>query len=921
MIKRISLILMAALALFGTVQTSQAVLTAVDPGPYTAKYGFFPTWYQDATAPGVPPAAPPSSGVLELCLSQTVGPNGAMCTLLPPPTGVGFDPALPVVFPLNFPDEAFYFSADTTITDATTGIDLTYVAALEAAFAIGPVVDGDQITFARIRLRVDVPVAGTYIITHPYGTKTYNVTIPGRRAINDTVDIGIGAPGNFTGALGGAIGPFLTAATGLITVGTEQFVGDPNILQTVVGSPFGTNFVRIQGPGGINLTTTQFTLMGKLFDGKLATPLAVDRSTYSRTLTASQIDAFATSTATATVSFQDGLADVAATPMLGDGAGKFYAQELDPLALPTHLIVTATDPTAVPATTANTLASQLVDVVKITRAVYALDTQTLTIVAASSDEVSVPTLTALGFGDLLVEPGNTLQSLIVTPPPNFEPPATVTVKSSAGGADTEPVVIIPTAVNQAPVAANDTAFTAPGVAVTINVLANDLDTDGPPPLAINAFDALGTSGGAVVQVGSQLQYTPPSPVFTGTDTFTYSAKDAATPTPAVSNTATVSVHVAVNQAPVAVNDTATTSQATPVLISVLANDTDPDGPPPIAINTFTQGTIGAVVQVGSQLRYTPFAGLVGSDSFSYTARDGHGAVSNQAIVTVTVTNQLPVANPDAASTPVNGAVIITVLGNDTDPEGNLPLAVASVGAVVPPTAGSVTNNGTSVTFNAGATAGTATFTYVASDSLGALSAPATVTVTITPPPNLPPVAVNDAATTNQATPVTINVLANDSDPNGNPITIANFTQPANGRVRLAGTQLTYTPPRGFSGVATFTYRIADSLGALSNFATVRVTVRATTITATATARITGAARNRANWVVTGSTTAPAGTNINVRVRTPGGIRNLGSTPVTAAGTFRLAVTNSGAIPRPNNPIATVLSVPTGVSINVPVTVR
>jgi hypothetical protein len=917
MLKRIFVILMAALALFGTVQTSQAVLTAVDPGPYNAKYGFFPTWYEDATAPGVPPAVAPSSGVLELCLSPAVGPNGQMCTLLPPPPpAVGFDPALPVVFPINFPDEAFWFSADATIVGS--GIDLTYVAALEAAFAAGDVVNGDQISFARIRIRVDVPVAGTYIITHPYGTKTYNVTTPGRRAINDTVDIGIGAPGNFTGALGGAIGPFLRAATGLITVGTEQFIGDPNVLQAVVGSPFLTNFVRIQGPGGIDLTTTQFFLMGKLFDGKLATALAVDRSTYSRTLTASQIDAFATSSTSATVSFQDGLTDATSTPMLGDGAGKFYAQGLDPTALPTHLIVTATEPSAL--TTASTLASPLVDVVKITRAVYALDTQTLTIVAASSDEVSVPTLTALGFGDFLVDPGNTLQSLIVTPPPNFEPPATVTVKSSAGGADTEPVVIIPTAVNQAPVAANDTAFTAPGVAVTINVLANDLDTDGPPPLAINAFDVLGTSGGAVVQVGTQLQYTPPSPVFTGTDTFTYTAKDAAL-VPLVSNTATVSVHVAVNQAPVAVNDTATTGQATPVLISVLANDTDPDGPPPIAINTFTQGTIGAVVQVGSQLRYTPFAGLVGTDSFSYTARDGHGAVSNQAIVTVTVTNQLPVANPDAASTPVNGAVIITVLGNDTDPEGNLPLAVASVGAVVPPTAGTVTNNGTSVTFNAAATAGTATFTYVASDSLGALSAPATVTVTITPPPNLPPVAVNDAATTNQATPVTINVLANDSDPNGNPITIANFTQPANGRVRLAGTQLTYTPPRGFSGVATFTYRIADSLGALSNFATVRVTVRATTITATATARITGAARNRANWVVTGSTTAPAGTNINVRVRTPGGIRNLGSTPVTAAGTFRLAVTNSGAIPRSNNPIATVLSVPTGVSINVPVTVR
>jgi hypothetical protein len=905
MLKRIFLILMAALVLFGTVQTSQAVLTAVDPGPYTAKYGFFPTWYQDNTA-----------RVLELCISPTAGPNGPMCTLLPPPSGPGFDPNLPVVFPINFPDEVFYFSADTTITDAATGINLIYVAALEAAFAAGNVVDGDQVTFARIRIRVDVPVAGSYTITHPYGSKTYNVTTPGKRAINDTIDIGIGAPGNFTGALGGAIGPFLTAATGLITVGTEQFIGDPNILQPVVGGLGGINFVRITGPGGINLTTTQFTLMGKLFDGKLATPLAVDRSTFSRTVLGTQIDVFATSTATAALSFRDGLTDPGSTLMTSDNATKFYGQELDPLTLPTHLIVTATDPTALPATSVNTLASQLVDVVKIIRAVYALDNQTLTIVAASSDEVFVPTLTALGFGDLLVSPGDTLQTLSFTPPPNFEPPATVTVKSSAGGTDTEPVVIVPTLVNQAPVAANDTAFTPPNVPVTIDVLANDLDTDGPPPLTIATFDAAGTLGGTISQVGQTLLYTPPNATFTGMDTFTYAASDNAT---LVSNTATVTVHVEVNLAPVAVNDTAATGQGTPVLISVLANDTDPDGPVPLAINGFSQGSFGGVALVGNQLRYTPAAGSVGFDTFTYTAKDGAlvPGVSNVATVTVTVTNQIPVANPDAGTTLVNTPVGINVLVNDTDPDGNLPLTVASVGAVVPATAGTATTNGNSVVFLAGATAGTATFTYVASDSLGALSAPATVTVTITPPANLAPVAVNDAAATDQGAPVTINVLANDGDPNGNPITIANFTQSPNGRVRLAGTQLSFTPNRGFDGVATFTYQVRDSLGALSNAATVRVTVRGTIISATANATV-NAARTRANWVVTGSTTAAVGTNINVRVTTAGGLRNLGSVQVTAGGNFRLAVTNSGAVPRPNNPLATVLSVSTGVSVNVPV---
>lgn len=191
---------------------AHAALYAVDPGEYTSDHGNFPAWYQDS-----------HGRTLDLCLSKAVssrvaGAPGApsyMCTLLPTP-GV-FDDTQPIAFPGNFPDEAFWFTADAAIVDAARGIDLSYGSAIEAAFASGDPVEGDQVSFARVRIRVDVPTAGTYVITHPYGVEVFDVPAGGRRAINMTRDIGIGAAGDFSGALKGDVGPFLRSVNGPYT--------------------------------------------------------------------------------------------------------------------------------------------------------------------------------------------------------------------------------------------------------------------------------------------------------------------------------------------------------------------------------------------------------------------------------------------------------------------------------------------------------------------------------------------------------------------------------------------------------------------------------------------------------------------------------------------------------------------------------
>src|SRR3989441_9004970 len=110
--------------------------------------------------------------------------------------------------------------------------------------------------------------------------------------------------------------------------------------------------------------------------------------------------------------------------------------------------------------------------------------------------------------------------------------------------------------------------------------------------------------------------------FNGTDSFTYTVKDSATPA-AVSNLATVTVTVtAVNDPQVAVSDTATTAEDTAVNISVRANDTDPDVGDTLTVNSVTQGTNGTVaINADGTVKYTPNLNFNGTDSFTYTVKD------------------------------------------------------------------------------------------------------------------------------------------------------------------------------------------------------------------------------------------------------------------------------------------------------------
>ncbi|MCO6056688.1 hypothetical protein NG726_08360 [Pseudomonas sp. MOB-449] len=446
----------ATTSIFFVVAAEQvpAALYAVDPGPYNPDLGAFAAWYQDT-----------HGRTLDLCLSKaqstrvpgTPGAPSYMCSLLPEP-GV-YDDAQPLVFPTNFPPEAFWFTADAAITDAASGIDLSYGAALEAAFAVEEPAEGDQISFARIRIRVDVPTIGTYTVTHPYGVEVFEVTADdfgtdGGGAINMTRDIGIGAPKTYNGALGGDIGPFLRSVNGPYlevnpeTSATERFIGDPNLEEAVTGSPFNSNYLRIQGPGGIDLRTNLFAVSGKLSEVVRPTPVIVQRSTYSRSAgeagASAQQDVFVMAPPPPGTARYDDSADAPVAMTEANATGNWYGQSASNPALPASVAITADNSVAIPQSTPTTLDAPLVDLVQIQRAEYSLSSGQLTVVASSSDETSPPALTATAssgaaIGVLSGDGATRTLTTGITP----TPPATVTVTSGSGGSDTEEVVILP----------------------------------------------------------------------------------------------------------------------------------------------------------------------------------------------------------------------------------------------------------------------------------------------------------------------------------------------------------------------------------------------------------------------------------------------------------------------------------------------
>jgi uncharacterized repeat protein (TIGR01451 family) len=368
-----------------------------------------------------------------------------------------------------------------------------------------------------------------------------------------------------------------------------------------------------------------------------------------------------------------------------------------------------------------------------------------------------------------------------------------------------------------PNAVNDTNATAQNTMAAGNVSSNDTYPSG----STFTLATPPSHGTVTLSPDGSYTYTPASG-YSGTDSFTYTVCSPA-PNQTLCSTATVTITVGPNVV-TANPDTQTTNENTPVTTNLTTNDTtSPNGSPLNPVVTVpAQGQTGApahgtVTCNASGCTYTPDANYYGSDSYTYTVCDTSATpVCSSSTVTVTVNAPTVTANPDTQNTTQNTPITTNVVANDTTSPNGAPLNPA----VTPtqPAHGTVTCDASgNCTYTPNSDySGPDSYTYQVCDTSTPtpVCSSTTVTVnvganTVTPQP--------DTGSTTYQTPVTTNVVANDTVSAGgallNPASVMVATPPSHGTVvcntPTAG-ECTYTPNAGFSGQDVYTYTVCDT---------------------------------------------------------------------------------------------------------------
>ncbi|EGQ9478618.1 tandem-95 repeat protein, partial [Vibrio parahaemolyticus] len=405
-------------------------------------------------------------------------------------------------------------------------------------------------------------------------------------------------------------------------------------------------------------------------------------------------------------------------------------------------------------------------------------------------------------------------SVTYTPNDNYVGKDTFTyIVTSGGVSESTTVEVNVTPVNDAPVAKDDIATTQEDTAVTIDVLPNDTDVDG-DKLSIESV-SVPKEQGTVEVVDGKLVFTP-AENFNGDAEITYTVTDGG-----LTDQATVKVTVnAVNDTPVVESNIADQTLAedfTPYTIDLNTAFSDVDNVDGELTFSVSGNSNIQVAIVNGIATITPTADWNGSETLTFTATDPSGESVSQP-VNFTVA---PVADivADKATVVEDTPTIIKVLGNDTfEGDGK----VVSLDANNGPANGTVSvNPDGSVTYTPNDNyVGKDTFTYVVTS--GGVSESTAVEVNVTPV-NDAPVAKDDIATTQEDTAVTIDVLSNDTDVDGDKLSSQSATVPeAQGKVEIVDGKLVFTPAENFNGHAEITYTVTD--GQLTDEAKVTVTV-------------------------------------------------------------------------------------------------
>ncbi len=369
--------------------------------------------------------------------------------------------------------------------------------------------------------------------------------------------------------------------------------------------------------------------------------------------------------------------------------------------------------------------------------------------------------------------------------------------------------------NDPPYAQNDVASTPAGTPTSGNVLNNDSDPNG-DPLTATAIGSL--PPGLTLDPDGSFTYNPPAG-FTGTVSVPYQACDGA----GKCDTATLTLLV-LPSSPLAEADHTATVINTPVSGDLGTNDSDPQNSP-LTYNTTASvppSNGNVTINADGTFTYTPNNGFVGVDSFQYTVCNAfalcttawaHVAVSNPN--TPGGVNNAPLAENDYSQTLTGVPVTGNASSNDIDPDGNTLsytlLNNTSQGNLVLNPDGSYT-----YTPNPG-TNGKDTARYqVCDNGTPSKCDTALIILEVKPdengPANDPPYAQNDVASTPAGTPVNGNVLDNDDDPNGDPLTASAIGSLPPGLTLNPDGTYTYNPPAGFTGTISVPYQACDGSG-------------------------------------------------------------------------------------------------------------
>ena len=379
-------------------------------------------------------------------------------------------------------------------------------------------------------------------------------------------------------------------------------------------------------------------------------------------------------------------------------------------------------------------------------------------------------------------------------------------------------------IDDPPVAIDDPVTSRAGKAVPVVVTANDYDPDGEAIAVVEVGDP---SHGTVDVASASTVVYQPEPGYVGLDRFDYTIVDGNGTEASASVILELLPADAPNRAPVARNDVAETGPDVGVVIDVLLNDVDPERDA-LRVASFTPPDIGGVVTetIGPSglpaLHYQPPFGVSGRATFTYRPSDTFEGTGEPATVRVEIAqpndeNRPPIVQPDAVRLRRNTPTAVPVLANDRDPDGD-PLQLSVAQPLPPGLEAVVDGDQLRVTARAGA-AELVPFTYLVDDLNGNVVTGTVLVVTISEAePNRPPLVTADTATAVVGTTQVIDVLSNDSDPDGDPLVVIAVSQPddGSGQASIQGDNVQFAAAANVdddeSRIVRFTYTVSDANG-------------------------------------------------------------------------------------------------------------